>query len=99
MKQRLDAIRSLLDYFVTCGLQPFNRAAVRNVRCGKTSVLCAKEARQILDCTEVGEQDAIIGLRDRALIGLMVDSFAPLTLPSPGRSRTHSTKGPGLGCG
>jgi integrase len=43
------------------------------VKRGKTPVLSAVEARQLLDSIE---KDTLIGLRDRALIGLMVYSFA-----------------------
>jgi len=40
---------------------------------GKTPVLSADQARQLLDTIEPSE---LIGLRDLALIGLMVFSFA-----------------------
>jgi site-specific recombinase XerC len=43
------------------------------VKEGKTPVLTAEEARQLLDSCSV---DSLIGLRDRALIGVMVFSFA-----------------------
>jgi integrase len=43
------------------------------VRRGKTPVLSAEEARKLLDSIE---SDTLIGLRDRALIGTMVYSFA-----------------------
>ncbi|WP_247882464.1 tyrosine-type recombinase/integrase [Azospirillum sp. TSA2s] len=43
------------------------------VRVGKTPVLDPAEARALLDSIDVG---TVIGLRDRALIGLMVYSFA-----------------------
>jgi integrase len=52
-------------------------AAVRGprhiVRRGKTPVLDPQEARQLIDAIDA---TTIIGLRDRALIGLMVYSFA-----------------------
>jgi integrase len=52
-------------------------AAVRGprhiVRRGKTPVLDPAEARQLLDAID---PTTVIGLRDRALIGLMVYSFA-----------------------
>ncbi len=78
VKQRLAAIRSLLDWLATGGILPFNPAtAVRgpkhSVKRGKTPVLAADEARQILDAIDVSTP---IGLRDRALIGLMAYSFA-----------------------
>jgi integrase len=42
------------------------------VRRGKTPVLSAEEARKLLDSIE---SNTLIGLRDRALIGNMVDNF------------------------
>ncbi len=78
VKQHLAAIRSLLDYLVVGQIIPTNPAAsVRGpkhiVRRGKTPVLTPDEARQLLDGIPT---DKISGLRDRALIGLMVYSFA-----------------------
>ena len=74
VKQHLAAVRMLYDYMVTGGILPFNPAAsVRGpkhvVKKGKTP----EEARQLLDSIDV-ESDS--GLRDRALIGVMVFSFA-----------------------
>ena len=43
------------------------------VRTGKTPVLGAAEARQLLDSIDV---KTVVGLRDRALIGLLVFTFA-----------------------
>ena len=43
------------------------------VRRGKTPVLDSQEARQLIDAIDT---TTVIGLRDRALIGLMVYSFA-----------------------
>ncbi len=43
------------------------------VKRGKTPVLSADEARKLLDSIE---SNTLIGLRDRALIGAMVYSFA-----------------------
>ena len=84
VKQHLAAIRMLMDYLVTGGVLPFNpAAAVRGpkhvVKRGKTPVLSAAEARQLLDSISIAGDDGsadIVGLRDRALIGLMVFSFA-----------------------
>lgn len=78
VKQRLAAVRSLLDWLAGKGVLAFNPAsAVRGpkhvVKRGKTPVLAPDEARQLLDAIDVGTP---IGLRDRALIGLMVYSFA-----------------------
>ena len=40
---------------------------------GKTPVLTPEEARELLDAIDI---ESVVGLRDRALIGLMVYSFA-----------------------
>ena len=78
VKQRLAAIRMMLDWLATGGVLPFNPAtAVRGpkhvVRRGKTPVLAPKEARQLLESIDVGTP---VGLRDRALIALMLFTFA-----------------------
>ena len=49
------------------------RGPTHVVRTGKTPVLAPEEARALLDSIDVSKP---IGLRDRALIGLMVYSFA-----------------------
>ncbi len=78
VKQRLAAIRRLFDWLASGGVLPFNPAsAVRgpshSAKVGKTPVLDPQEARQLLDAIDVTTP---AGLRDRALIGLMVYSFA-----------------------
>src|SRR5260370_39101940 len=78
VKQHLAAIRQLFDYLTTGGILEVNPAAsVRGpkyvVKRGKTPVLAAEEARKLLDSIE---SNTLIGLRDRALIGAMVYSFA-----------------------
>jgi integrase len=78
VKQNLAASRQLFDYLVTGGILPSNPAgSVRGpkyvVTRGKTPVLSGEEMRQLLESIDVGE---LIGLRDRALIGLMGYSFA-----------------------
>jgi site-specific recombinase XerD len=77
-KLRLAALRHLFDWMVIGQIMPTNPAsAVRGprhiVRRGKTPVLDPQEARQLIDAINVL---TVIGLRDRALIGLMVYSFA-----------------------
>lgn len=77
-KQRLAAVRHLFDWLVTGQVVPVNPAAsVRgpshSVKRGRTPVLAPEEARALLDAIDVITP---IGLRDRALIGLMVYSFA-----------------------
>jgi len=78
VKQRLAAIRHLFDWLVVGQVVPVNptdsvRGPKHIVRKGKTPVLEPVEARALLDSIDVTTP---IGLRDRALIGLMVYSFA-----------------------
>jgi len=77
-KQNLAAIRVLFDWLVTGQVVPVNPAAsVRGpshkVKVGKTPVLDPQEARALIDAIDLTMP---VGLRDRALIGLMVYSFA-----------------------
>ena len=77
-KQRLAAIRHLFDWLVVGQVMPVNPASsVRGpahiVKRGKTPVLSPEEARRVLDAIDLKTH---AGLRDRALIGLMVYSFA-----------------------
>jgi integrase/recombinase XerD len=78
VKQHLAAVRMLFDYLVTGAVVPMNPASsVRGpkyvIKKGKTPVLSAAEARTLLDSIDT---DSIVGLRDRALIAVMVYSFA-----------------------
>jgi site-specific recombinase XerD len=78
VKQQLAAIRHLFDWLVTGQIMPVNPAAsVRGprhvVRSGKTLVLEPAEARHLLDRIDASTP---AGLRDRALISLMVYSLA-----------------------
>ena len=78
VKQRLAAIRHLFDCLVTGQVMPVNpassvRGPSHSVKRGKTPVLDPSEARALLDAIDVSTP---VGLRDRALIGLMVYSFA-----------------------
>ena len=92
VKQHLAALRMLFDWLVTGHVLDVNPAhAVRGpkyvVKKGKTPVLTADEARELLDSIEIvrntaraggaeADEPALIGLRDRALIGVMVYTFA-----------------------
>ncbi len=92
VKQHLAALRMLFDWLVTGHVLDVNPAhAVRGpryvVKKGKTPVLTADEARGLLDSIRVvrkttredgteAEEPALTGLRDRALIGVMVYTFA-----------------------
>ena len=78
VKQRLAALRHLFDWLVIGQVVPTNPAAsVRGpqhiVKGGKTPVLDPAEARALLDSIDITTP---AGLRDRALIALMVYSFA-----------------------
>ena len=78
VKLNLAALRMLFDWLVVGQVMPMNPASsVRgprhSVRKGKTPVLAAEEARALLDVIDV---TTLAGLRDRALVGLMVYSFA-----------------------
>ena len=78
VKQRLAGVRHLFDWLVVGQVVLVNPAvSVRgpnhSVRRGKTPVLDPHEARRLLDAIDVS---TAIGLRDRALIGLMTYSFA-----------------------
>ena len=92
VKQHLAALRVLFDWLVTGHILQLNPAhAVRgpkySLKTGKTPVLTAEEARALLDSirtvrtvqhgdgTETREP-LLVGLRDRALIGAMVYTFA-----------------------
>jgi len=78
VKQHLAAIRMLFDFLVTGQIVPMNPASsVRGpkhvVKRGKTPVLKADQARALIDSIKT---DSVIGLRDRAIIGLMCYTFA-----------------------
>jgi site-specific recombinase XerD len=78
VKQHLAAVRMLFDWLVTGQVVRVNPAAsVRGpkyvTKKGKTPVLTADECRRLLQSIDTS---TISGLRDRALIGIMVYSFA-----------------------
>ena len=78
IKQHLAAIRRLCDWLVTGQVMPTNPAtSVRGpthvVRTGKTPVLQPADARLLLDSIDTS---TLPGLRDRALLAVMVYSFA-----------------------
>jgi site-specific recombinase XerD len=78
VKQHLAAIRMLFDWLVVGQVIAVNPASpVRgpkySVKKGKTAVLSAEEARKLLDSIDASSH---VGLRDRALIALMVYTFA-----------------------
>jgi site-specific recombinase XerD len=71
VKQRLAALRHLFDWLVNGQIVPVNPAHM--VTSGQTPVLDPSEARALLDSIDTGN---VAGLRDRALIALMVYCFA-----------------------
>ena len=78
IKQHLAAIRRLFDWLVIGQVVPVNPAtSVRGpthvVKTGKTPVLQPADARRLLDTIDTS---TLRGLRDRALLGVMVYSFA-----------------------
>ena len=78
IKQHLAAIRHLFDYLVVGQVLPFNPASsVRGpkhvVATGKTPILEPDEARLLLDSIDTSR---ISGIRDKAIIGVMLYSFA-----------------------
>lgn len=78
VKQHLAAIRMLFDWLVVGQVIAVNPASpVRgpkySVKKGKTPALSAEEARKLLDSIPPSSH---VGLRDRALIALMVYTFA-----------------------
>ena len=78
VKQHLAAIRMLGDWLVVNQVLPVNpAAAVRGpkhvVTKGSTPVLSPSEARKLLESIDTG---ALAGIRDRALLSVMLYSFA-----------------------
>jgi len=78
VKQHLAAIRMCFDWLVTGHIVAVHptcsaKGPPSAVKKGKTPVLTTAEARRLLDSINTS---ALIGLRDRALIGVMVYSFA-----------------------
>jgi site-specific recombinase XerC len=78
VKQHLAAVRMLFDWLVTGQVVATNPAhSVRGpkhvVRRGKTSVLTADQARELLNSIDTS---TVVGLRDRALISVMTFAFA-----------------------
>jgi integrase/recombinase XerD len=81
VKQHLAALRRLFDWFVQGQIVRSNPLApVRGPRHsalqGKTPVLLANDARALIRSIPT---DTVIGLRDRALIGVMTYSFARIS--------------------
>src|SRR5271165_2585084 len=78
VKQHLAAVRMLFDWLVVGQILATNPAhALRGpkhvVKRGKTTVLTAEEARELIDSID---PSTLVGLRDRALISVMTFAFA-----------------------
>jgi site-specific recombinase XerD len=78
VKQHLAAIRMLFDWLVTGGILASNPAtSVRGpkhvIKRGKTPVLTTDQARLLIESIDTS---TLVGLRDRALIGVMTYAFA-----------------------
>ena len=94
-KQYLAALRMLFDWLVVGQVLPFNPASsVRGpkhiVKAGKTPVLSAKETRALLDGIDVSR---LVGLRDRAFLGVLVYSFARVSAAVSLRIADYYTQG------
>ncbi len=95
VKQHLAAIRMLFDWLVVGQVLRFNpvssvRSPKHVVKNGKTPVLSAEEARGLLDGIDLS---TLAGLRDRALIGVLVFSFARITAAVSMRVADYYTQG------
>lgn len=101
IKQHLAALRMLFDSMVVGQVIPNNPAhSVKepkySTKKGKTLVLTAEETRTLLDSIDASH---VVGLRDRALIAIMVYSFARVSAVSeyagggllPGRPEVEDT--------
>lgn len=95
VKQHLAAIRMLFDWLVIGQIVPHNPAtSVRGprhvVKKGKTPVLTSDQARHLINSIDVS---TIIGLRDRALIGVMVYSFSRVSAATAMRMEDYFQSG------
>ncbi len=78
VKQHLAAVRMLFDWLVVGQVMKGNPASVVRgpkhvVKRGKTPILSPEEARALFEHIPT---DSLVGLRDRALIGVLIYSFA-----------------------
>jgi site-specific recombinase XerD len=94
-KQHLAALRMLFDWLVTGHVVEVNpawsvRGPKHRVTKGKTPVLTAEEARQLLASIPT---TTLSGLRDRAAISVMVYSFARVSAVCAMRVKDYFTEG------
>ena len=95
VKQNLAALRMLFDWLVVGQVIRTNPAAAISgprlvVKTGKTPVLTAAEARAMLDSIDTS---TLVGLRDRALIGVMTYAFARVSAALGMRVADYYTQG------
>jgi len=95
VKQHLAAIRMLFDWLVVGQIVATNpassvRGPKHSVKVGKTPVLTAKETRALFDSIEI---DTLVGLRDRALISVMVYSFGRISAVADMKVSDYYTQG------
>jgi site-specific recombinase XerD len=80
VKQHLAAVRMLFDWLVVGQVVRSNPASVRGpshvVKRGRTPILSPEEAHQLFESIPT---DSLVGLRDRALIGVLIYSFARIS--------------------
>jgi site-specific recombinase XerD len=80
VKQQLAAVRMLFDWLVVGQVVSSNPASVVRgprhvVKRGKTPILAPEEARALFESIP----DSLVGLRDRALIGVLIYGFARIS--------------------
>ncbi|MCA9445288.1 MAG: tyrosine-type recombinase/integrase [Candidatus Omnitrophica bacterium] len=95
VKQHLAALKRLFDWLVTGHVIETNPASpVKGprhvVKKGKTHVLSSEDTRLLLDSIDTSH---VVGLRDRAIIGTMVFSFARVGAVSQLRVRDYYQNG------
>jgi site-specific recombinase XerD len=81
VKQHLAAVRMLFDWLVVGQVARSNPASVVRgpkhvVKRGKTPILSPEEARQLFESIPT---DTLVGLRDRALLAVLIYSFARIS--------------------
>ena len=81
VKQHLAAVRMLFDWLVVGQVAKSNPASVVRgpshiVNRGRTPILSPEEAHQLFESIPT---DSLVGLRDRALIGVLIYSFARIS--------------------
>ena len=81
VKQHLAAVRMLFDWLVVGQVAKSNPASVVRgpshiVNRGRTPILSPEEAHQLFESIST---DSLVGVRDRALIGVLIYSFARIS--------------------